>query len=239
MSEDAKKIAESIRSGKYYQEARQWYGALYIGPISERTFFLIVAILSAFVAFAGIMAALSLTPLTTKPAIVVPADPRAEDIVLSLIPLRKPGDDLDESLRNFFVTQYVQSREGYEVNAYTRNANFIRAQSDEATYNEYAATYLASNPHSPAAALGVNGLRIATIKSVSISGRGKTGSAKVKFSTELKGVDDTTRTQWTAKLDFNYTSLKIESVTNTETHKKELKITDPTFQVTKYVLTQD
>lgn len=239
MSEEAKKIAEQIRSGKYYQEARHWYGAVYISPISERTYFLIVAILSAFVALFGVLAAFSLMPLTTKPAIAVPADPRAEDIVLSLIPLRKPGDDLDESFRRFFVTQYVQSREGYAAPSYQRDSNFIRAQSNDATYSEYAANYLPANPQSPAAILGVNGLRVVTINSVSISGRGETGSARVKFSTEMKGVDDTTKTQWTAKLEFHYTSLKSQTVTNPETKEKELKITDPTFQVTKYVLTQD
>lgn len=239
MSEDAKKIAESIRTGRYYEEARSWYSAVYIGPVSERTFFLLVAILSTVVALAAISAAFSLVPLTTKPAIIVPASDRADEVVMSLVQLRESKADIDDSMKEFFVTRYVTSREGYAAASYAINSNFVRAQSDEGTYTDYAEHYLLPNPQSPAGILGANGMRIVTIKSVDVGGRGKTGTAKVKFSTELKGVDDPTKTQWTAKLDFNYTDLKAETVTNPETHKKELKVTDPQFQVVKYVLTQD
>ncbi len=87
MTEDYKKIAESIRSGKYFTEARGWFETVYISPVSERSFFLIIAILAGFTALFGIVAMSRLLPITKREAVLVYAGARPEEVQMSLVSL--------------------------------------------------------------------------------------------------------------------------------------------------------
>lgn len=235
MSDENEKIAELIRGGKYFDEARSWYGAMYIGPISERTFFLIVAVLSGIVAVASIFAVAALMPLSSKPGILVPAGARPEETVQSLLSLRELDKDTDKAIAKFFAAQYVAAREGYSAHTYQGNAAFVQRQSDEATYNVFSAQYSSSNPQSLAATFGEMGTR--TVSVISVSLRGDT--ARVSFITEDSGVDPALKSQWTAKMDFHYTPMTTQMVTNPETGQDELEVKDPQFQVVNYALSQD
>lgn len=235
MSDDNEKIAEMIRGGKYFDEARAWYGAMYIGPISERTFFLIIAILSGVVAIASVFAVSALMPLTTKPGILVSAGPRPEETVQSLLNLRELDSNPDKAIAKFFAAEYVTAREGYSAHTYQGNALFVQNQSDQATYNAFSAQYSSSNPQSLAAIFGEAGTRAVIIDSVSLRGN----TATVGFTTEDTGVDPALKSQWTAKIDFNYTPMTTKTVVNPETGQDELQVKDPQFQVVNYVLSQD
>ena len=50
MNEDTEIVSNMVRDGKYFDASRSWYQTIYIGPIAERSFFLVVAGLSIFVA---------------------------------------------------------------------------------------------------------------------------------------------------------------------------------------------
>lgn len=240
MVEQDKQIAESIRNGAYFVQSRAWYETLYIGPISERTFFLIIAILAGLVAFFSLSAVLRLMPLTNRDPVLVYASDRPDDVYMSLIPLTEKNQHVNSGIVQFFVTQYVIAREGYFSQTFNANARFVRAQSDAAAYNAYATTYSPTNAASPFAGLGEYGQRLVTIRSVRI-GRSDdgTGSAEVNFTAETKGGEAPSTTSWTAKLTYTYNELTTEETIDPKTGKKDLRITDPHFQVVNYVLQQN
>ena len=199
MTEDYKKIAESIRSGKYFGDARGWYEAVYIGPISERSFFLIIAVLAVFVAVFGVVSVKRLMPITKHQAILIYGGERAEEVQASLVELAPKRIPMNPAIAQFFVATYVQLRESYDSRAFTANARFIRGQSDKAAYAAYAAAYDPDNAASPFAEMGDLGQRQVVLDSVTIKtietpdhspGR---MNATVVFTTESTGVATPTK----------------------------------------------
>lgn len=240
MAEQDKQIADAIRSGAYFVQARQWFEAVYIGPISERTFFLIIACLAGLVAFFSLSAVMRFMPITNRDPVLVYATERADDVYMTLVPLTEKGEAINPAIIEFFVTQYVLAREGYFSQTFGANARFVRAQSDVGAYNAYATAYSPSNESSPFSGLGEYGQRLITMRSVRIDqARDGKARAEVTFTAQTKGLDTASTTNWTAKLDYIYTELTTELVDNAQTGDKDLRVGDPQFQVVNYVLQQN
>lgn len=239
MSQDDRKIAESIRSGQYFREARAWYQAMYIGPISERSFFMVIAILAVLTGAISVLAVTSILPLTTRPGIPVFAPEKGEDVLQSLERLRLDGESSDQAMVEFYVKKYVELREGYRPETYQSNALFIRAHSAPEVYGTYSTEYSVNNPTSPAATLGVVGARQVRLKTISVSSISGSGRAKVEFSTETVGVEPDVKARWIATFDYMYTGMKIDMVKDEKTGKDTMQVTEPEFQVTSYELEQD
>lgn len=236
MTDDSHKIAESIRSGRYFEDARAWYQAVYIGPISERTFFLIIATLAAATAFIAIISVFSLMPLVSRPAIIIPAQSSAEDVVPRLTNLREKRQNAQEAVAQFFVLQYVAAWERYSAEMLQENALFVHAQSDEATYNAYLAQYDASNPQSPTVKLGHEGSVDISVQAVRMNFKGDGGTAEVDFTSETSSGTTPEKTRWTATLKYRYTEMGIDMVDNAKTGAGETTFRDPKFQVVGYAV---
>lgn len=104
--------------------------------------------------------------------------------------------------------------------------------------NDYVAVYGSQNPQSPAAILGARGSRIVEIQSIAINDTVEPNTATVQFTTELKGTETTSKTRWTATLQYLYSDLTVEPVIDPETGKENITTQDPQFQVVNYVLSQ-
>lgn len=238
MAQDSKKIADSIRSGSYYGQARGWFQAVYINPVAERSFFLIIATLAAVVALFSIVSVVRLMPLTKREAILIYAPERADERQASLIPLAADKHEaVNPALSRFYVAQYVKARESFSATGFLPNAKFVRGQSDEVTYAAYAQSYNPSNPQSPLAPLVDGGLRRVNIHSIRMREVNGVTSAEVKFTVTTLASQQETNSEWTAKLDYLYTQITPELVT-TDDGQKELRVNDPHFQVTHYELAQ-
>ena len=159
---EQQEIAQLIRSGAYFDETKKWYQTLYIAPISERTFFLLIAGLAVMVGIAGIMAVLLLLPVVERPAILI-SNPRMSEVALDLRHMRAPSKTVGEGVRDFYLKQYVFMRESYDKVNYPKDYAFVRANSDEPSFAAYAQGFDPSNPQSPLVTLGEYGFRIAHI----------------------------------------------------------------------------
>ncbi len=256
MVEDTPKIAESIRSGRYFSEARGWYQAVYIGAISERTFFLIIAVLAGFVACVSILSLVRLMPITTRPAVVIPVTERFDEVLRHMAPLRGGTKDAATAVEEFFVLQYVLARESYGAQGFQANVRFVRGQSDPATYNAYAQEQDVSNPQSRAALLGQEGQRVITLQSIQVNADKvlqplppvdatgvaasvDTHTARVRFTAETAGGTSPTKSQWTAQIKYHYTKLDVAAIKNDKIGGMDTHITDPEFQVVSYVVEPD
>lgn len=236
-SSEQKQIAKMIRDGSYFDQSRAWYQAIYIGPIPERTFFLIIGLLAGFIALTAVLALLEFLPLTYRPRILISND-RLEDTIPSLERLRSRTGEVNPSIMNFFVRSYVERQEGYDAQSCETNYNFIRAHSNEATFTAYAIVYGSTNPQSPAAILGETGKRIVTIEDVKIDAKADPHVAVVRFTTELQGIEPANKTEWTATLQFYYSDLTVTEATDPETGEPVVETKDPQFQVINYALSK-
>ena len=251
-SPDEHDANELIREGRYYEQARHWYTALYIGPISERSFFLLLGCLGLLVGTLGFAAVMGLTPLTERPQVVV-RNERLNDAIPSLTRLRAKGQNINEAMKTYLVKQYVISREDYHAADFTRNSNFVIAHSDPSVAANYVASVGPDNPRNPGALLGAYGTRSVALGTVTFSrvaaaqpvaageeapAASATERAIVRFSTELGGSAPVGRTQWTATIDFLYSDAVVTETTDPETGEKKATFQQPTFQVVNYVLTQ-
>lgn len=234
---DEQDASEMIRQGTYYDQARQWYTAMYIGPISERSFFLLLGVLAVLVGILGFSAFVGLTPLTERPPVVVRND-RIDDAMPSLARLRGTDQTVNDALRIYMVKQYVVSRESYTAADFAKNVRFVAAHSDEGTSATYLATVGQDNPRNPVALLGAYGTRQVEIGTVTLSKLETRDRAVVQFSTELGGSMTPAKTQWTATIDFNYSDAQVTEATDPETGEKVATLQQPEFQVVSYALTQ-
>ncbi len=241
MVEDDKKIAESIRNGTYYAQARDWFETMYIGPVSERSFFLIIAVLSGFIALFSVSSVMRLMPLDKREPILIRAPENYDDIEMTLVKIGEPREAVNPALSYFYVTQYVIARESFYASTFTANAKFVRAQSDSASYTAYAQSYDPANPASPFAALGDGGQRQVNIDNVRMHAPEKGSNqytAEVNFTVDTVVNQQETKSRWTAQMNYIYTQITPELVTDPETKQKVLSVNDPQFQVVNYVLAQ-
>ncbi len=233
-------IAERIESGEYFKRARVWYQTVYVAPISERSFFLIIALFAGIIALCGFIAVMRLMPMTERPGILIRGE-NIDDAVPQISKLRERGGDVNQALINFFVATYVERRESYAAEEYDVNYRFIHAQSDTPTFEKYVAGYDRANPESPAARLEQTGQRVVTIRSINISpitNFEEPAVATIEFTTRIDGRDSESRTNWTATLQFIYTDLQVIDGVDPKTGKKIEASQDPQFKVVDYVLTK-
>lgn len=237
MSYDQHQADEMIRNGTYFEQARQWYSALYIGPISERSFFLVIALLATLIGIAGFIAFTGLMPITERPGMIV-ANDRLNDAIPSAVRLRPKEMSMNDAFRRYMVLQYVFSREGYLVSSFDRNRLFVTAHSSPEVTEQYAAEVGESNPNNPVAMLGNIGLRQVDILDVSINSDTQPQSATIKFSTETGASGTWTKSQWTATMQFNYSDVVVTETTDPKSGEKIANLQEPIFQVVNYVVSQ-
>ncbi len=231
MSSEQQEVAELVRSGRYFDEARGWYKALYIGPISERSFFLVIAVLATLVSLMALAAVDALLPLHQQVGLLM-RNPDIDRRQMSLVGLRPQGKSLNSSLEKFFVVQYVLDRESYLPVSYAADSAFVRAHSDANVLAQYDALYSPANPRSPANILGNTGKRLVSIGDVKGRLDKQFHVGTVKFSTALEGVGIEAKTQWTATVSYYYSPLR------TKYGPDGLYVQDPQFKVVSYAVTQ-
>ena len=235
ISKESQHIAEMIRAGSYYQESRKWYQALFIGPISERTFFLIIAALAMLVGITGIVSVVLLLPITERPAILI-ASERMDETALDLIRMRAGHEPMNPAVREFFVKQYVERRESYDSVRYPKHYAFIQAHSDAGTFATYADGFAPQNPSNLLATLGERGKRWADVRWVEVNDSVQPNVAVVRFSTETLLNNMSSITQWTATIGFHYSDIAVTPMADAATGEISVQTKEPVFQVVSYVL---
>jgi type IV secretory pathway component VirB8 len=238
METDSKVVAEMVQSGEYFEQSRAWYQAIYIGPISERTFFLLIAVFAALIGLMAASAVMTILPITDRPGIML-SNQRIDDAVPALVKLKQAKSmPAKDALQRFYVSNYVIKRESYAAAEYESNYRFIQAQSDPSALAEYVARYDRAVLSSPAAILAETGKRITTIQSIEVNDAVEPKLATVQFSTDIEGIEHGSSANWTAVLQFYYTDLTVVSVKDPVTGVESFKTQDPQFQVVNYALTQ-
>ena len=221
---EQQEIAEKIKDGEYFKDARAWYTTLYISQVSERSAFLLCAVLAGLVFLIGGLSLMDLMPINARERMIM-RNERMDSTITSIHRLKEPGAPLNIAFKKFFVTNYVFMRESYRF-------------ADYPTYSAFVKEHSTANPRSYAALLGTIGERQVTLTGIKINTKVEPAQATVTYVTNFKKVQGGVQTAWTATLSFYYTKVSVNEVDDPVTGNPKLEIVDPAFNVVSYSVAQ-
>lgn len=233
MADDAQKVAQLIRSGAYFREAKAWYQTIYVRPIGERSFFLVVGVLAALIAVCGFIAFVHLLPIKARPPILV-ATEAIDETIPSLTRLRAQSEPIDPAMLRFFLKAYVLQRESYAANRAEAAQAFVIAHTDARIAGSYTAAIAPENPQSPVNVLGQGGQRQIDITGVTWNTMETPPSAVVTYFVYdwINGQSSSKKAQ--ATLRYDYAPLKVKEVVDKASGQIIIQTEEPQFQVVQY-----
>jgi type IV secretion system protein VirB8 len=147
-------------------ESKNWYKDRYQYVLVQRKLLALVTVLSLVCTLAAVTVIAWLTPLKSIEPFVIQVDPKS-GITQTVDPLTAKELTTNEAVNNFFIVQYIRSRETYSVYDLAKNYDTVRVMSDnKKVYPDFVAQADPNNPTSNAARLGSTGIRTVKFKSI-------------------------------------------------------------------------
>lgn len=226
-------ITRQYEDGTYFEEARKWYSLLYIGPISERIFFLVITGIALLISIFSFISVLNLLPIAPR----VPFVYRAKDMmgeIPTMIRFKAANEPSNPALVRYYLGLYVTMRESYNEADFNMRAAFNKHYSDDKTFGEYHRIVDPNNPRSPIRQYGKYAEVKVEVQSVNYDRGVKPYKGIVNFSTEVIGSDKPKKTNWTATISFEYTDLVEQDRFDEQLDDYVLTYNEPTFRVVSY-----
>lgn len=226
-------LARRIEDGSYFEEARAWYSLLYIGPISQRIFFMVVTAISVLIFLMSVISIMNLMPLSPR----IPFLYSAKDITNEhprMVRLKDVSEASNPALIRYYLSTYVELRESYNARRFQMFRAFVRHYSTPDLFAAYSRETSTKNPRSPIRRFGKQADVKTEVTRVVYSRAQLPYTARVDFSTTVVGKDSESKSDWTASLRFEYTDLIERNNYNEATGEYELDFDEPTFRVVGY-----
>lgn len=145
---------------------KNWYKDRYQYVLVQRKLLSVITLMSLVCTLATVVVISQLTPLKSIEPYVIQVDQRS-GITQTVDPLTVKELTANEAVNNYFILQYIRSRETYNINALAQNYNLVRIMSESnRVYAKFVAEADPNNPRSNAARLGSSGERTIKIKSI-------------------------------------------------------------------------
>ena len=209
-SEDYLEIAERVRSGAYFREARSMYDLGVHDPMAERYMYVFITFIALTILLVTLKAMQDFYPLNTSIPIIISSDDNGDELP-HLIPLvHTKEDDPSEMLLRFLVKNYVMAWEEYNITTFDRDAGTVKSQSTDELAKEYVSFIDPVNPDSPIAQYQRHSKRKVTILSM----REFSDHMDVMFEAEVDSRTDTKKSRWYANIAFQYSGLRIDQKTD-------------------------
>ncbi len=217
-----KEVAEKIRDGSYYKDAREWYFRHYLFPVTERLYVLIIAVLVTFLFTISVQ---NIYALHSENEVETPIIIKAEDSTsyFSMIkPLAKKSDSTQDAVSRYLISDYLRTREEYnyremqEGNKLRYNLKKIKSSSSKNVLNEYRSYMNETNPYSPITRYKDHTNRAITIQSFNFTDNTSgSGKAKIIFeATEKKrGAEAESKSLFEATVHFRLPDIETISKT--------------------------
>jgi type IV secretory pathway component VirB8 len=136
-SEEYVEIANKIRSGEYFRDARAMVDIDIHEPMSDRYWFLFITIMSFLTTGVAIIAWLGFYPLKPKVPFIFATNDVLEDYP-RVTPLQSfRGEDPNAALQRHLVKHYTKLREEYNADYFDRNHNAVGQISSPDVLDEY------------------------------------------------------------------------------------------------------
>jgi type IV secretion system protein VirB8 len=221
-TEDYVEIADKVRTGEYFREARKMFDVSVHDPMSERYMYLFITAISLLVFFIAFTAVQSLYPLNSQVPLIFYANDVIEDIPriqkLQVTKDENPG----EALLRFMVKRYLEAREGYDIATFDRDVNGVKSQSNEDVSREFQAFINPRNPEGPINQYQRHSRRYINI----VYSKRLPDSMEVIFDATVESKVAVKISRWRANIAFKYSGIELD--------EKGEKVKPVTFIVTKY-----
>jgi len=148
-------------------DSKNWYTDRYQSVLVQRKLLVLITLFSLACTLLAVLDIARLTPLKSVEPFVIQVDQRS-GITQTVDPLTVRELTANEAVNNFFIVQYIRSRESYSTLDYGRNYNIVRIMSDkDNVYPPFVAEQDPNNPQSNTAVLGTTGIRTVKFESIS------------------------------------------------------------------------
>lgn len=144
-------IADKIRSGEYFREARNMFNIDVHEPMAERYWFMFITTLSMSITAAAVIAVMALFPLKIRVPFIVATNNIIDDYPKIKSLLNYVGEDPNVALRRHLVNHYTKLREEYDAAFFDRDHNAVLYLSRPNVLKEYEDFVSPLNPDSPVA----------------------------------------------------------------------------------------
>lgn len=216
--------AEKVRTGEYFREGRSMYDMMVHDPMAERYIYIVITAIAVLIFFIAFSAMRALYPLETPIPFAVASNNLVEDVPRMKSMLAQKGENPSEALLRFLVQNYVDTREGYEVDTFERDVNGVRSQSTKEVMDKYRELIDPNNPDSPLTLYQRHSKRKIEIISYKHLDD-EEGSAEVEFEATVIGKTDIKKTRWQANISFNYSGIALDDETG-KVNPMEFVVTD-------------
>lgn len=226
----------AIESGEYYREALRWYSVKYHSPIGERALLVIIAIAAFIITFMTIISLFMLLPIVETKAMIVRV-PQSLDRVARVQPLMKnPRDDANQAVMDWFVKNFVEVRESYDIDRQERFNVRVWVLSSPKVYSEYAGFY--KGDQSPTQRYERHTKRLVNVKNIKVLETLSQGhidnspaetidvNAKVEFEASEMSSREERKSAWVADITFRFSKIHVDQITG--------ELTPMEFKVTRY-----
>ncbi len=140
-------------------KTKSWYNDKYQSVLVQRNIFAVITLVSLLTSLIAVFAVQSLAPLKSVEPFVIQIDDKS-GITEVVEPITREELTSKEALDNYFVWQYVRSRETYDTSDNLRNRDIVRVMSHPEVYSTYRREISPQTPGSPYNRLGKIGQRI-------------------------------------------------------------------------------
>ncbi len=148
-------------------DSKNWYKDRYQYVLVQRKLLALITVLSLLCTVATVGVIFYMTPLKTVEPFVIQVDQKS-GITQTVDPLTVKELTASEAVNNFFIVQYIRSRETYSMTDLAKNYEIVRLMSDSSkVYSGFVSTADPNNPQSNTARLGSTGIRTIKFKSIS------------------------------------------------------------------------
>lgn len=148
------------------KESRNWYKDRYQAVLLQRRLLMVIAFLSMASTLVVMVILAQMVPQKGVEPFLIQVDPKS-GITQMVNPMSTKEITALESVNDFFIVQYIRSRESYDVRTFKQNYNTIRIMSEQTRiFREFKRQSNPNDPMSVPARMGSTGTRSVKFKSI-------------------------------------------------------------------------
>jgi len=218
-------IAEKVRSGEYFREARSMYDISSNDPMAERYFYVFVTTLALLTLLFAFYAMQSLYPLSRNVPFIYALNDVLEDLP-SIAPLKTdPRQSVDEAVLFFLAKTFITHYESYNINILERNYSGVEHYSTPEVFATYQTLLATSNPESPVMKYQRHSVRNINVLSTRVL-TSPADTLEVIYEGSVENQEGAQKTKFRATMGYKYSGVEFDEKTDM------VKPLD--FQVTSY-----
>jgi type IV secretion system protein VirB8 len=129
-------LKQLIESGEYFEEAKRWYKTSYIHPFSQRSFLLIISVISLVVFFSILVNIYNLFPMKREVQYII----NSADLTDKSVKIYKATydeRDVQLSITNILVNKYIIAREKYNYQDLKKQFTYVKNNSTRVVFQRF------------------------------------------------------------------------------------------------------